>query len=189
VSAVDEGIRQTASGYLVRVEVAPHPRKAKRFPADTPIHKMREWRDRTQRELTQHRDRTRFRPQPFPVPVKAIDGYCYIYFAVSDGFVKIGRAINPRQRMAELAVGSAHPITLVATALAHASLEQLIQKRFKSAHRQGEWYELNADLERFIGKVRDGVNIVELVFAELRLPGEAVVLQAYDERGLPKVGK
>jgi hypothetical protein len=160
----EHGIQQTPYGYLVRVHVAPHPRQAKRFKAGTKLSTMRDWRDRTRRRLTQLRDRMPLPEAQFPVPVTALDGYCYIYFAASDGYVKIGRAVNPKQRLAELAVGSAHPITLLAAVLGHWSLEALVQKRYEASRRNGEWYGLTPELVQFIQRVRAGANPAELLF-------------------------
>lgn len=114
---------------------------------------------------------THFSVQPKRVRRSATDGWTYIYF-ISDGeMVKIGRAINVVSRLSSMQTSSTKPLTVLATFLAHNSIEKRIHLKFKNMRVRGEWFRLTPTLQRFINDVREGRDVVSgLVVPKLR-PG------------------
>jgi Meiotically up-regulated gene 113 len=87
-------------------------------------------------------------------------GWTYIYF-VSDGtLIKIGRAVNVQKRLQSMQTASVNRLTVLATLLAHISIERLIHRRFKEHRVSGEWFRPNSSLETFIGRIASGVDVL-----------------------------
>jgi hypothetical protein len=67
-----------------------------------------------------------------------------VYFirCESTGLVKIGKAKDPRRRLAELQVGSASPLVLVAVAPGGQKRERALHAEFWERRKRGEWFDI-----------------------------------------------
>jgi hypothetical protein len=74
----------------------------------------------------------------------------YVYFIVSDGKVKIGRARSIKARMNALQSGSPHPVHLVRYELGGAKQEKAFHKRFAAYRDRLEWFRIEGDLAAFL---------------------------------------
>ena len=64
----------------------------------------------------------------------------YVYFVMSDGFIKIGVSAQLRLRLADLQTGNPRPLEVLHTLEGTEETEHILHERF-SAHRiQGEWF-------------------------------------------------
>ncbi|MBU0491029.1 MAG: GIY-YIG nuclease family protein [Chloroflexi bacterium] len=70
----------------------------------------------------------------------------YIIQAGDDGPLKIGRAANPQQRLAELQHGSPAPLQLRATLPGGRTEERALCARFAAHRLHGEWFAPAAEL-------------------------------------------
>jgi hypothetical protein len=93
-----------------------------------------------------------------------------LYVIRADGGTrfKIGIAVNPTSRLSALRVGSSLPLELITTSeITAAEIEHELHRALAPWHSHGEWFDLGADTDAFITKVRsDGL------FAALRMLGE-----------------
>lgn len=64
----------------------------------------------------------------------------YIYFARGGDFVKIGVSSNPQQRVASLATGSPHPLTLLGTIRGDERDEAAMHGLFADLRANREWF-------------------------------------------------
>lgn len=162
---LERGIAKTPHGYRVHVRVR-GTLYSKRFPPDTSIYKLREW-------VTYTRGRVLWKglhdlPEPLPALPKSPDGWCYLYVIMADNAAKIGRAVDPHQRLRELQTGHPAPLTLVAAAPAHAALERAAHLRFAHLKMAGEWFRIEADLAVFIRELQEGKNPIAILWDEMR---------------------
>lgn len=124
-----------------------------------------DWRARA-REIAkwEHLGRTR----RIPRLTRNIDSWCYLYFIRRGDLVKIGRAVDPVDRLDELQSANPDRLTLLAAAPAHANLEKVVHGHFADCRiGSGEWFRLNPALADFIQRVRNGENPVALVWDSL----------------------
>ena len=154
------GLRRDKYGWRAYVSVGEIQRE-KRFPPNTPIRQMQNWRDEVRIALRA------IRPVFLPVTVtlkKSPDGWCYVYVLQDGGHVKIGRTCDPDLRIADLQTAHHRPLTLVCAVPAHAALERALHERFAHLKQKGEWFTLDAELTSFIDVMRAGRNPVALLW-------------------------
>lgn len=174
MSAKLRGIRRRVNGWQVRVEVH-GVNYQKWFPLATPLETMRDWR---QEQIGKFRERPEdialreqsaaFEAQRLPCTEKT---WCFIYFARSGATVKIGRSIDPPQRLRELQTTHAGELVLLATVAGHVALEGALHQRFAHLRTRanGEWFRLEPDLIAFIHAIQRGANPVALLFEDPRV--------------------
>ena len=76
-----------------------------------------------------------------------------IYFITQGGeYVKIGVAINPESRMAELQTGNPVELKLWLVLPGGLKEERLLHHKLGASRVRGEWFVLNDDLKRIIAK-------------------------------------
>lgn len=158
---VEPGIRKDAFGYEAYATLRTR-FVAKRFPLDTPLSAMRRWREETKAQLVVDAE-LEPRPDVENLP-RSLKGWCYIYVLRDGDIVKIGRAVNVKQRLTELKTGHHRPLTLMAAIPAHAALEAAIHERFARERQHGEWFVLSDSLRRFIEQAAAGANPVALLW-------------------------
>ena len=165
-----KGLRRKGDKWQMFVRVQPGPGgfKSKVVEAPPTLTELREWREHQIDKV--HRE-TIYDPLSQALPglvvtrwPRAVNGWCYVYFARSGDAVKIGRAADPHQRLRELQ--TAHPVdlVLVACVATHPELEGAIHDRFLHLRTKGEWFRLAPDLIGFIQAIRRGANPVELLY-------------------------
>lgn len=73
---------------------------------------------------------------------KRVDAPLFVYFIQDgdDGPVKIGKALNPASRLAELQCGNPRPLTLRAVVLAAIDTESSLHAMWRFACMRGEWF-------------------------------------------------
>lgn len=78
-----------------------------------------------------------------------------VYFIQSgvNGPIKIGKAINPESRLAELQVGSPFALRLIGATPGDVSAEHALHVRFREDHIRGEWFHPSATLLAYIAEV------------------------------------
>ena len=83
----------------------------------------------------------------------------YVYFiqAMGTDLLKIGMAVNPSKRLAELQTASPHSLILNAIVPFNTRLEAVCYERrlhglFKSLHIRGEWFRSSEELRSLISK-------------------------------------
>ena len=158
---VAEGIRKDIHSYEVYLGIDGRFVR-KTFPLTATRGEMQHWRDAQRKKARLEKLIAVSGSRDLP---RSPNGWCYIYF-ISDGdTVKIGRAIEPRKRLAELQCAHPSPLRILAAVLNHASLEQAIHERFKGEKLTGEWFRLSDELATFIECARKGYNPVAMLCA------------------------
>jgi hypothetical protein len=71
--------------------------------------------------------------------------YIYMVKSASTGLVKIGRSINPTQRIAAIRTQSGQDLTVVCVEESAPDLEQVLHRKFTKHRVCGEWFDLTAD--------------------------------------------
>jgi hypothetical protein len=104
---------------------------------------------------TQH-----FAPRRLKQPRQDTGGWCYVYFVSDGAAIKIGRAVDVVARLRALQVSHQQPLTLLATLLAHRSIEGLLHRRFRTSRVNGEWFQATPDLLALIERVKAGQDVV-----------------------------
>lgn len=66
--------------------------------------------------------------------------YVYLVQAVDQPAVKIGYAVNPVTRLAELQCGNAHELVIVALLLGSKQTERVLHNFWRQARVRGEWF-------------------------------------------------
>lgn len=78
-----------------------------------------------------------------------------VYFIQSErgGPIKIGRAINPEQRLKQCQTGSPERLVLLAVISGGRDLERSLHARFAASRLRGEWFKPTPELIALIGEV------------------------------------
>lgn len=132
-------------------------RKSKRFPRGTDLRIIERWRNETKTKLRfiwLHEKAIAAELAKVP----SLPGWCYLYVIIGIDCAKIGRSLNPRQRLRELQAGHDTDLELVAAVPCHDSLEAALHERFKHLKRKGEWFALTEELAQFIADLQNGKN-------------------------------
>ncbi len=79
----------------------------------------------------------------------------YVYFVRGAGLIKIGRTIDPFDRLKALQLGSPIALSIEAIAPGNGGLEGTLHNFFKEERRHGEWFEASPRLEAYIIRVRE----------------------------------
>jgi len=161
------GIRRWKSGWQAYIEVDGRT-YSKSFPIETSTKAMRAWRQDTKAGLSRHAERAALDAKRLP---RSLTGWCYVYFAQSGDAVKIGRAVDPSERLRAIQTGQSGEVAIVACVAAHVALEAAIHKRFAHlrTRAKGEWFRLDPDLVAFISLIQQGANPVALLFEDPRV--------------------
>lgn len=159
---IEEGIRIKKNGYEASFKFLGR-QVSKRFPLSTPLTRVRAWRRDIRIQLIVEQQVCQPAPEPL-IPRGEATGYCHIYFIRAADRVKIGRSLSPQTRLSEMQTAHADRLDLMATTVAHHSLERLLHVRFADNKMEGEWFALDDDLLEFIAQVSTGVNPVALLW-------------------------
>jgi hypothetical protein len=76
-----------------------------------------------------------------------------IYFARCEdmnGYIKIGRATNPRKRISDLRNGCPYEVILLATLPGGLLREKILHRRFEASRIRGEWFSPSPELMEVI---------------------------------------
>jgi hypothetical protein len=184
------GITRTATGYRAFIHITPWPGYrngrliSKRFTRtatyEPTLKDAIQWRDteRADARLRQHnlllREQAAVMCDGKRLPRRNETTWCYIYFARSGDTVKIGRSVDPAQRLRALQLTHAGELELLAAVAAHVALEGALHKRFAHLRTRptGEWFRLEPDLVAFIRAIQQGENPVALLFEDALRPEE-----------------
>lgn len=89
-----------------------------------------------------------------------------IYFVQRDNLVKIGTTINLEKRIKEIDRGSSAisgmpvtPVKLLACFPGGREKERQLHRRFAALHVDGEWFQLEGDLRRYIARLQAGTDL------------------------------
>lgn len=85
----------------------------------------------------------------FSPPAPRARGTGYIYFIRcinDDGFIKIGFAVSPNDRLINMAVGAPYEMEIIRIAPGTIDDEKALHNRFRHAHQRGEWFRPTPDL-------------------------------------------
>lgn len=76
----------------------------------------------------------------------------YVYFIKADntGLVKIGKSVNPKNRLKELQTGSANKLNIIKTIDGGVYLEQAIHAYFAHLRKHGEWFKPDTEMRKFL---------------------------------------
>lgn len=158
-----KGIRRLADGHWRAYGRCHGQYFSKRFPAETELQALKDWRRHTrvtlratQRGLPPSQDWKRLKPSH--------DGWCYIYFVRAGQCLKIGRATDVGERVRALQTAHHEELSLVLSIPAHAALEGAIHARFAHLKARGEWFRIEDDLVAFIQAVQSGANPIALLW-------------------------
>ncbi len=171
---IARGIRADRYGFDVYVKIN-RQQFSKRFPPNTPVSTMELWRSKKKAEAKGLIPMGRFSRvfKAYSAPLRrSVDGWCYVYFIQDGDMVKIGRAIDPMERLRNLQTAHSRELTLIAAVAAHADLERAVHARFQHCRNEStEWFRLEPDLEAFIDEMNQGKNPVPLVWGRVaRVP-------------------
>jgi hypothetical protein len=72
-----------------------------------------------------------------------------------DGPVKIGRAVDPQQRMRAHQTSNAEPLSLLLVIAGTAERERAIHTALVASHMSGEWYHPTSEIFAFIDRMRE----------------------------------
>jgi Meiotically up-regulated gene 113 len=159
------GIRRKRNGWQAVVHIGGR-QITRAFPLDTPPMIMRRWRDD---QIEMHRSTLREQQCAVRRLPCTDRQWCYIYIVRSGDRVKIGRSVDPAQRVKELQTAHGAALTLLVTVAAHADLESALHQRFAPLRlTNGEWFQLNAELTDYIVALQRGMNPVALLFEDPR---------------------
>ncbi len=165
---VTTGIFRDRYGFDVRVKVRGQV-CTKRFKPTTDLVLMQRWQAHTKAELLDRAaDAAPMRVLPsedWKRLTPSLNGWCYVYFVRAGERVKIGRAVDLRQRFRGLQTAHPEALSLMLSIPAHVALEDAIHQRFQHLREQGEWFRLAPDLVTFIEAVQQGANPVRLLWA------------------------
>lgn len=81
-------------------------------------------------------------------------GRVYFVRPVGLNLVKIGYSRSVRKRVRDLQTANGGRLTLLCTMRGSISEERALHRRFASARREGEWFELTPEIESFISEHR-----------------------------------
>jgi hypothetical protein len=114
-------------------------------------------------------------PSHFSIPPQPrtrgkMAGWAYVYFVTDGEQVKIGHAVDAANRLRSLQCSHTRPLTILATLLAHVSVERLIHRKFHHLRTRGEWFRQAPELQEFIEMVRAGRDVVSGLLAPYTLP-------------------
>jgi hypothetical protein len=160
---IEPGIRSDRYGYEAQVKVSGKI-LSKRFPPDTPLDGIRYWRTSAQADMRCNAVFAAQSKRSTQILPKSLDGWCYVYFIRSRDTVKIGRATDPAARLKELQTGHPHTLELIVAVPAHALLERALHERFVRQRLAGEWFQVDADIVEFVGRLKAGENPVALLW-------------------------
>lgn len=182
MKTLGKGIYQDRYGIRAIVNSA-EGRKEKRFPAGTPLRDIARWRNEMKVKLLAL-GRQQRQVQRIPMLPRDLEGWCYLYVIAGSDVVKIGRSLNPHTRLYELQSGHDVPLQLLVAVPIHASLEKAIHRRFDHLKRQGEWFELSAEMTDFIAHLQNGLDPVLYLWNVTTLHGkvEVPVLRKFGKR-------
>src|SRR5204863_3728136 len=154
------GIERTKTGYHAHVcitQAGKRHRFSKRFPPETSLNVIKSWRNQKRVDMERRIGLGIPGLPPSEIPQRCSpSGWCYIYFIQVDGFIKIGRTIDVRDRLHHIKTTNASTVHFLAAVLAHPNLEQPIHDRFHHLKRQGEWYAFEPELRQFIEEIQKG---------------------------------
>lgn len=89
--------------------------------------------------------------------------FTHVYFVTDGEAIKIGRANNVAQRVRYLQGSHSRPLTLLASAFGHRSLESELHRCFKPLRLNREWFRRDLRLMAFIDRLANGADVnVEL---------------------------
>lgn len=69
------------------------------------------------------------------------DGYTYIIRAGEDGPIKIGKAFNPEERLAELQTGAWQELSLLHVLPGYGATETMLHRHLEDHRIRGEWFD------------------------------------------------
>lgn len=136
-----------------------------RFPLGTSLHVLRRWRLR----CTDTNPNRRYPRQPLfdhvgrTPPCLPANKHCYIYFVRAGNFIKIGRAINPEHRLADLQMTSPKRLVLLIAVAGNPRDETTLHRRFRDLRVQGEWFRFGGALVWFITSLQQGLKLDDLL--------------------------
>jgi hypothetical protein len=176
VKPLPTGIARTPTGYRAFIHVSwpgyPNGRLvSKRFPP-TALREAEAWREGQRIAARRRKDDLVLREHAAACDARRLPrsetSWCYIYFARSGETVKIGRSLEPLQRVRALQMTHAGDLELLATVAAHVTLEGALHERFAHLRTRpnGEWFRLDHELIAFIRAVQQGANPVALLFED-----------------------
>lgn len=69
----------------------------------------------------------------------------FVYFVWCEGFVKIGRTLDIKERLSDLRTGNPFPITVLGVIEGTKKLESQLHKKYRNQKVHGEWFNLTED--------------------------------------------
>lgn len=76
----------------------------------------------------------------------------YVYFISAGDAVKIGKAANPKRRLAQLRSGNLHQLEMLGAMKAERNTESEIHRMFDDSRINGEWFRLTPEIRQFIAE-------------------------------------
>lgn len=73
-----------------------------------------------------------------------------IYFIKCNNYVKIGRSIDPKRRLADLQTGNPFKLTLIRTLNEKDFEESTLHKKFNRFRVRGEWFRYSETIKMFV---------------------------------------
>lgn len=157
----EKGIIRGPHGFRVSVR-ANGELFQKRFPKGTPLQHMRDWRSRT-RFRAEYRA-VLARGEERPALRRSPAGWCYLYVIVGDRVCKIGKAVDPEQRLREFRTAHSADLQLVVAVPAHGDLERAAHAQFAHLRVSGEWFQFNDEIAVFVQALQNGRNPIALLW-------------------------
>lgn len=90
----------------------------------------------------------------------------YIIGETGSGVVKIGRSVNPQQRLAQLQTGYPRPLALLHVERGSGHLEPQLHERFASVRMSGEWFSLGTEPVATVLATIDGLRTRDVLERE-----------------------
>ena len=88
----------------------------------------------------------------------------YVYFIrAENGLVKIGKAVNPKNRFGTIKTASPVPVELLAFTEADSGLEKFLNKYFAEHRSHGEWFKVNKEIEDLIDKINANESVIKSI--------------------------
>lgn len=80
-----------------------------------------------------------------------------VYFLYSAGLIKIGYTSDIYKRFADLKNMGGAPAQLIAVVPGNKSCEKSLHRIFKADRKHGEWFQISADIRRYLGCLDEAV--------------------------------
>jgi hypothetical protein len=97
-------------------------------------------------------------PKPIQIEFSNLEPGELVYFLYSAGLIKIGYTRDIYKRFADLKNMGGAPAQLIAVVPGNKNCEKSLHHIFKADRKHGEWFQISADIRRYLGCLDEAVS-------------------------------